>query len=209
MKKLILFCAIAICTLNSNLYAQGFELTPTYGYQFGTKISYGNNYIKFKDGGQFGITAGFELQEGFMVELSYNNMSSEVVIRDILLAPTETRLSDLNLDWFLIGATRYFQSGPLKPFAGGGLGFVVVSPKNVNQDLVIGNISSETRFAFSFKAGINYMITDVIGLNLQGNVFFPVNYGGYYIGTGGAGVSAGSTLILGGFSGGLVFRFDK
>ncbi len=53
------------------------------------------------------------------------------------------------------------------------------------------------------------MITDVIGLNLQGNVFFPVNYGGYYIGTGGAGVSAGSTLILGGFSGGLVFRFDK
>lgn len=52
------------------------------------------------------------------------------------------------------------------------------------------------------------MFTDVIGLNLQGDLFFPVDWAGVYVGTGGSGISTGSTVILGGFSGGLVFRID-
>lgn len=86
---------------------------------------------------------------------------------------------------------------------------MVVSPSNENRDVIIGRLNSATKFAFSFKGGINYMFSESIGINLQGNLFFPVNYGGFYIGTGGAGISTGSTVILGGFSGGLVFRFDR
>ncbi len=187
--------------------AQTYEFTPSYGYQFGTKLNYNGGYFKMQDGGQFGINLAVELQTGMMLDISYYNMNSEVKIKDVFLAPIETRLADVNLDWFFVGATRYFKPGPLKPFFGGGLGLVVISPKNENPSLG-GSFSSETRFAFSFKGGVNYMISEVIGINLQGNLFLPVNYGGFYVGTGGVGISTGSTLIFGGFSGGLVFRID-
>ena len=209
MKKLFISGLLFLFAFSTNLNAQAIEVIPSYGYQFGTRLNYGPNYVKLEDSGQFGISLGVELQTNLMLELSYFNISSESRIRDVIVAPFETRLADINLDWFLVGATRYFKSGPLKPFAGGGLGLVVVSPSNENRDVVIGSLNSSTRFAFSFKAGINYMFSESIGINLQGNLFFPVNYGGFYIGTGGAGISTGSTLILGGFSGGLVFRFDR
>ncbi len=186
--------------------AQTYEITPSYGYQFGSKLNYYGGYLKMQDGGQFGINLAVELQTAMMLDISYYNMKSEVRIKDIQY-PIEARLADVNLDWFFVGASRYFKAGPLKPFFGGGLGLVVISPKNENP-LLGGSFSSETRFAFSFKGGVNYMISDVIGINLQGNMFLPVNYGGFYLGTGGVGVTTGSTLIFGGVSAGLVFRID-
>lgn len=215
MKKLSLLILISLVSFGA--FGQAIEITPSYGYQFGAKLGYSSSYLKIKDSDQFGITVGVETYSGLMAELTYINMSSELRIKDIYLNPPinfETRLSDLNADWFLIGATRYFKDGKVKPFAGASLGLVVVSPKNENRELlddynVRGNLNSTTRFAFSFKAGVNIMFTDTIGLNLQGNLYFPVNWAGVYVGPGGAGISTGSTVILGGFSGGLVFRIDK
>ncbi len=204
------FSIIFIITLFYSLgsFGQVIELTPAYGYQFGAKLGYGPNYLKMKSSDQFRITLGVETYSGLMAEFSYINMSSELRLRDVVFAPIETKISDLNADWFLIGASRYFKEGNVKPFAGGSLGLVVVSPKNENQD-IINSLNSSTKFAFSFKAGVNIMFSKAVGLNLQGDLFFPVNWAGVYVGPGGAGISTGSTLILGGISGGLVFRLDK
>jgi opacity protein-like surface antigen len=207
MKKHLLFILASFFTFSA--IGQVVELTPSYGYQFGAKLGYGPNYLKIKSSDQFGITLGVETYTGLMAEFSYFNMSSELRIRDVIYAPFESKLSDLNVDWFLLGATRYFKEGKVKPFAGGGLGLVVVSPKNENRDIINRSLNSTTKFAFNFKAGVNIMFSEVVGLNLQGNLFFPVNWAGVYIGPGGAGISTGSTVILGSISGGLVFRLDK
>ena len=192
--------------------AQVIEVTPSYGYQFGARLGYGPNYIKMNGSDQFGATIGVETYSGLMAEFTYLNMGSELRIRDTFLAPSEQRLADINLDWFLLGATKYFQTGKVKPFFGTGLGLVVATPKNENQDLSTDNrpivLNSQTRFGFSLKGGANFMISEVIGINLQGNLYFPVNWAGAYIGPGGVGISTGSTVILGGFSTGLVFRID-
>lgn len=54
------------------------------------------------------------------------------------------------------------------------------------------------------------MFSEKIGLNIQGNLYFPVEWGGVYVGGGPGGVSGGvsttSTTVIGGFSGGLVYR---
>ena len=54
------------------------------------------------------------------------------------------------------------------------------------------------------------MLSERVGINLQGNLLFPVEWGGFYIGAGTGGVSTGintgTTIVMGGFSGGLVFR---
>ncbi len=192
-----------------NGQSQTVEIIPSYGYQFGTKLNYGPNYLKAKDSDQYGISVGFGMDEYLKIGLSYTRMGTELRIRDRIVSPAEDRLSDLNFDWFQLGATRYFQTDKVRPFAGGGLGLVVISPQDVNTAIASRGLDSSTRFAFSFKAGVNIMFSDRVGLNLQGNLFLPVEWGGVYVGGGSGGVSSGvsvgTTTVMGGFSGGLVF----
>jgi len=212
MKRVLRILVLAVVALTGfSSHAQAFEITPSYGYQFGGRLNYGPNYLKVDDSGMFGITAGFEARRDYMIEVTYINMSSELRIRDRILSPNEDFLADMNVDWFLVGGTRYFTNGNIKPFFGGQLGLSVFSPKNENRDIVSRSLDSATYFSFGFKGGIVIMLTESIGLNFQGNILFPVEWGGVYVGvgTGGpsAGVSAGGTIVMGGFSGGLVFRF--
>jgi hypothetical protein len=201
---------IMTCFFSSNLFAQTIEITPSYGYQFGTKLNYGPNYIKVSDSDQWGVTLGFETYDDLMVELSYTHQGAALNIRDIIISPTENRLADISGDWIMVGGTKYFPKGKIRPFVGSALGIVILSPSNENRNIINRSLDNETKFAFSFKGGINIMFSDKIGLNLQGNLMFPVNWGGVYVGGGSGGVSAGagvsSTTLIGGFSGGLVYR---
>jgi hypothetical protein len=201
---------IMTCFFSSNLFAQTIEITPSYGYQFGTKLNYGRNYIKVSDSDQWGVTLGFETYDDLMVELSYTHQGAALNIRDIIISPTENRLADISGDWIMVGGTKYFPKGKIRPFVGSALGIVILSPSNENRNIINRSLDNETKFAFLFKGGINIMFSDKIGLNLQGNLMFPVNWGGVYVGGGSGGVSAGagvsSTTLIGGFSGGLVYR---
>jgi hypothetical protein len=199
--------AISIGLFSHNSFAQAVEITPSYGVQFGSKLNYGfNNFIKVKESGQFGLTVGVETIDNVMAEVSWFHQGTEIRMRDLIYSPAESQLADLAMDWIMVGGTTYFPSGNIRPFVGGSLGVVILSPSNENYDVVDRSLGSETRFSFAFKAGLNVMLTDVIGLNFQGNMFFPVQWGGAYVGAGYGGVGVSSTILIGGFSGGLVFR---
>ncbi|OZV69956.1 outer membrane beta-barrel protein [Winogradskyella aurantia] len=202
--------ALLCLTISFAASAQAIEITPSYGYQFGTRIDYVFSSVRAEPSGQWGIAGGIEFRPGYVAKLSYVSMGTEFTGRDVDFTNNRNvRISDLQTDWFLLGIQKYLKDGKVKPFVGSGLGIAVVTPKNINRNEFPNlNLSSNTYFAFNFEAGVNIMFTDAIGLNLQGNLYFPVNYGGFYVGTGGAGVTTGSTQIVGGFSGGLVFRID-
>jgi hypothetical protein len=208
MKKRTLIAGFITMLSIALLQGQAVEITPTYGYQFGGKLNYSGGYLKASDSGMFGITVGYEAATDYMIEVTYINMSTELRIRDAFFpeARNETRLSDLNVDWFMLGGTRYFGDDKVKPFFGGQLGVSVFSPKNVDLDIAPNGLESITKFSFGFKGGVVVMLSEKVGINLQGNLLFPVQWGGFYIGTGGSGINTGSTIIMGGFSGGLVFR---
>ena len=214
MKKCLIFgIAIFITGLIShNSLAQTIEITPSYGYQFGSKLNYGSNYIKIEDSEQFGITIGMEADDDLMIEASYFHYGTELSIRDVFYSPSEQKLSDLSVDWILVGGAKYFPAGNLRPFFGGALGAVIFSPSEENTSIISRPLENSTKFAFAFKGGVNIMISDMIGINLQGNLNFPVTWGGVYVGGGTGGVSGGvgvsSTTIIGGFTGGLVFRIN-
>ena len=203
-----LFIIASMVVLQS--FAQTIEITPSYGYHFGSKLNYGVNYLEISDSDQWGVTLGYETYDDLMIELSYTHQGTEMNIRDVLLSPSESRLTDIAGDWIMVGGTKYFPQGKVRPFAGGALGMVILTPSNENRRLITRNLDSETKFAFSFKGGVNIMFSEHVGLNLQGNLMFPVQWGGVYVGGGSGGVSTGvglsSTTLIGGFSGGLVFR---
>ncbi|OIQ27545.1 MAG: hypothetical protein BM564_12290 [Bacteroidetes bacterium MedPE-SWsnd-G2] len=191
--------------------SQTVEITPTYGYQFGSKLNYNGGYFKLNDGNEFGITVGFNTYKGLLAELTYIRHESDLRFRDVVFSPNETNVSNINFDWIMVGASQYFKTGRVKPYAGGALGVVIITPQDQNFGDTNIYLDTNTKFAFSFKAGVKIMLTEVLGLNLQGNLMFPVDWGGYYVGVGpggvGGGASVNSTTLIGGFSGGLVFAF--
>ncbi len=206
---LTIFCLLGILGAKG----QNIEITPSYGYHFGSKLDYGSNYIEIEDSDQFGLTIGLEIYTNSFAEISYIHQSTSMSIRDRLISPAESPLSDLSIDWIQVGGARYFPSGNIRPFAGGGLGLAIFSPKNENRTITGGSLDSTIKFAFSAKGGIAIMFSDRIGLNLQGNLYIPVEWGGLYVGGGPGGISGGvgvgSTTIIGGFSGGLIIALDK
>ncbi len=132
MRKYIVFgIAVFVTSLIShNSLAQTIEITPSYGYQFGSKLGYGSNYIKIQDSEQFGITIGMEAGDDLMIEASYFHYGSELSIRDVFYSPSEQKLSDLSVDWILVGGAKYFPAGNLRPFFGRCIRHAVIfSPK--------------------------------------------------------------------------------
>ncbi len=212
MKKTII-SALLITLVYGASFGQSFEITPSYGIQFGSRLNYGPNFLRIDNSDQWGLNVGYELDYGTLVEVSWIHHSTELSIKDIYIAPNERFLADLSADWIQLGVMRYLNDEMVKPFVGGALGLVFLSPSNENRDVVNRSLSNSTEFAFSFKAGINIMFSEVVGLNLQGNLLFPVSWGGVYVAGGpggvGGGVSVSSTTIVGGFSGGLVFRLGN
>ena len=193
--------------------AQDIDLSVDYGYQFGTKLNYGSNYLKSGDGAYLTATIGFETRGDVMAELTYKRMHTELLIRDFVISPNEQRLADLTMDWIQVGATNYFDTGDaITPFFGGTAGVVILSPKNENTAITTRSLNSTTEFAFTFKGGMIIELSDVVGIKIQGDLMFPVSWGGVYVGGGpggvGGGVTVSSTTIMGGLSGGLVFSYN-
>lgn len=213
MRYIKFFFLICFSMIVSSTWSQSIEVTPSYGFQFGSKLNYGPNYIQIDDSDQYGLTLGFELDSDLMAEITYIHHSTQLNIRDVVLSPNQVRLSDFNADWILIGASKYFANEKVRPFAGGGLGLVFLAPKNENMSLINRSLDNQTKFTFSFKTGANIMITEAVGINLQFNLLIPIEWGGVYVGGGPGGVSGGvgasSSTLIAGFSGGLVFRLGS
>lgn len=211
--KFALLTLVVCLGATEGIQAQQVEITPSYGYQFGTRLDYRLGYLKVQDGDFFGVTLGYEMSPLTMLEFTYANVGSELRVQDRDFSPREDRLSDLNLDIIQIGASRYFNDGKVQPYAGGSLGMAIFSPKNENRDLIDVNLDNSTRFAFAFKAGVLINLSNSVGLKFQGDLLLPVEWGGIYVGvgTGGvsSGVSLGATTVIGSLSGGLVFRFGS
>lgn len=193
---------IAITLLTNTIQAQTVELTAAYGYQFGSKSNYGyNNYVKLNESDQYSFTIGVDMFQGVMTELTYTHQSSDIIDR---YNGETTHITDVNADWIMLGASRYLTKDKLRPFLGGGIGTAIFNANNENPN--IGRIDTKWYFAVSAKAGVNIMLSEQFGLNVQGNLMVPIQWGGVYFGTGGAGVSGTSNILVGGFSGGLVYR---
>jgi len=207
-KQLLIFTFAFLCITSS--WSQVIEISPTYGYQFGAKLNYGyNNYLKIEGSEQFGITVGVEADDYMMVDITYVHQSTDLRIRDAVISPIEKSVTDFSADWVLVGVTRYFGDGKVMPYFGGSLGGVFLTSKNVNYDIINYEIDNNTKFAFAFKGGVNIMLTEVVGIKLQGDLFFPISWGGVYVGGGYSGVSVSGSSIIAGVSGGLVFRLGS
>ena len=206
----LILALIAFCLVPQMTKAQKVELTPLYGYQLGAKLNYPGGFLRLDDGDQYGIALTVNTINDIGIEFWWMRQDAEMTIRDNIFVPFETRVSDMAVDWFQIGGMRYLDlpNEKIRPFGGVSLGLAVFTPSNPNLDLVDRSLGSTTRFSFAINGGVKIMMSERIGLRLQGQLLVPVEWGGIYIGIGSGGpstgASLGSTILMGAFSGGIV-----
>ncbi len=196
MKKLLLL-AVVVLLFSGSVHAQKFEITPQYGYQVGSKWNYYGGYVKLKSSDHYGFTLDLSLSDNLQAEFFWAQQNSTVAVKDVILYPREEDVTDARVDHFQFGIINTFGYSDAKPFVGMSAGWSTFSPDE-------NDFRSNTSFTIGFSGGLKYFFSDHIGLRLQGQLLMPVQWGGFYIGTGGSGVTTGGSILQLNFSGGLI-----
>ena len=196
MKKILAIAALIIL-ISMDSHAQKVEITPQYGYQIGSKYNYYGGYLKFHGSDQYGLTFGINASDDVTVEFMWAQQNSKVSIQDYIYYPQETEVSDMQVNHYQIGGIHMFGYSDARPFAGLSAGWSTWSPEDSLFD-------SHTTFTLGLTGGLKYFFSDRIGLRLQGQLLLPTNWGGFYAGSGGGGVTVGGSILQLNFSGGLI-----
>lgn len=174
--------------------------------------SYYNGQIQ--DGSRWGGGIEYVIPDKGAFEIQYlrQNTNAPTVYLDEILSDGQLKQTDFNLrlNWLMLNSTHYFPlNEKLEPFAGFGIGMGIFSLTNPDTN----NERSATKFAYSFRGGINLLLVEHLAFRVQASLFSAVQSmgGGLYFGTEGtgAGLSSYSSMFQFGFDGGFVFRLPS
>jgi len=211
----LMLVSISILLFTSGVYAQKLEITPFGGYFFAGKLTVPKGDLNFKNGGNYGVAIGLNIQPQLGVEFTFNRLDTRLVLKD-WRTNVSTDLFDISVNYFHLGAVyeaTKIEGGIV--FTTFSLGATLFSPaattmQDPDDPSIIYNIEDDWRFSIGLGAGIKKYISEKIGLRLQIRLLMPIYWGsaGLYFGTGGSGlgISAGTALIQGDATIGLIFR---
>jgi len=197
MLKKIGVLGIVFMLFSIGMKAQKVEITPQYGYQFGAKYNYYGGYIKFQDSDQYGFTFGINAADDITIEFMWAQQNSKISVYDKPVYPTETDITDAKANHYQIGAIYMFDDDQLRPFAGVSAGWSNWIPED-------DRYYTNSTFTMGLTGGLKYFFTDRIGLRFQGQLLLPINWGGFYYGSGGGGTYASGSVLQLNITGGLI-----
>ncbi len=195
----------------SELSAQGkFEISPFGGYMFGGRIRFYEGELRINDNANFGVALSTEIRPGFQFELSWSQMQSNASFRPNYGYEDFAGDFDVNVNYFQAGGIWEMDKGKIHPYGLFSLGTTWFDAREKNIDDV-------WRFSIALGGGAKVWFSDHVGIRLQGRFLVPMYFsgGGIFcgIGTGGSscGVSlgAGSTILEGDLTAGLMFKLGK
>ena len=184
--RTVLFTAIMLIAAAAPgyVFASDFEITPFIGYTWGgefTEETTGNK-LTVNENSNYGIMLDFKQTDETQIELYYSHQPTKLESKASGFY-SGTPLFDLDIDYFHIGGTALMGEGKVRPFVVGTLGATYMAPKGEGLDSV-------TKFSLSLGGGAKILITDHIGLRLEGRWF-----GTFFDGSGSAFCSSGQCLI--------------
>ena len=181
------------------------SLTPMVGWQFGGRAQFYEGDLKIEDNVNFGGLLAVKVGYGTSFEISYSWMGTSAYFKSYV-PYLSNRTMDLDVHYIQIGGVKDFKEGPITPFGLLSLGLTGFVPEKFDTA-----VSSEWLFSVALGAGMKIMLSDRIGIRLQGRLLMPMNFGGFgfYAGTGGSGGTVYTTvpIVQGDLSAGLIFAF--
>ncbi len=201
MKKLIF--ALFLLVSSSVMVKAQVQLTAYTGYQFGSR-TYLYNYgdFKVKSSQDFAGMISFEIGPDRHIEFSYTYIPTTANIERAGIV--YDNIGDVDIHYYQLGAVQDMPVSEIVDLFGSfTFGGTTFSPKS---DF---NFQSQTYFSFTVGGGAKIWLTDVIGIRLQARLLMPITWGGFTIGTGGAGFTTGSSIISGDVGGGIILKLGS
>jgi len=141
------------------------ELTPMVGYWFGDALTQGTTEaipfdVTIDDAPAYGLRIGYRFSEHWALEgtLVYENADLVTGSGDIFEG--QSKLGEIELTTGELGFEVSFGSSRLVPFLAGGIGMMHLSPE-------VAGLSSDTRFAGNFGAGLKLFFTPELALRFD------------------------------------------
>jgi hypothetical protein len=174
-----------------------FEIVPQVGYTFGGGFDFDAQVVdgtpvpggklELDDSPSYGVTLGFEGRRGSFFTVTYNYQPTKIGINWDGSPPSfdgvdPNAKGDINLHQVIFGGRQEFAKSSeqkVRPYIGGGLGFVVVDPSFEDYDA-----DSQTRFLLSLNGGLRYMFGEEKRFGLQADMrgtWFWVPSGEVYV----------------------------
>ncbi|MCK5775149.1 MAG: hypothetical protein KAH25_03180 [Bacteroidales bacterium] len=205
MKKIKLLLIILLAPVL--LFAQGIEIVPFTGYQFGGKIEYYEGKMKIYDGQNYGVSMFVPMQANIDLELNYTRMGSKMTFSPYHFGSDYLyRESSVFTNYFQIGALKKLElpNEKIIPFGSFSLGATWFETKD---------FGDKWMFSVALGGGLKIMLTEKIGIVGRGRLLMPMQFGGigFYAGTGGSGMSANSYVapLQGDFNIGLLLKLGN
>ena len=187
---------LALATAPAAAQQRRIELVPEFGYTFGGGFDFPSNFfngissggkIVLDDSPSYGATLGFEGRRGTYFTLSYVYQGTKIGVDWNQTPPPSSGVDpnfkgDIGLHKVLFGGRQEFiksSEQKLRPYIGGGLGFVVADPSFTDYDA-----ESQTRFLLSLNGGVRYMFGEEKRFGLQADMkgtWFWVPSGDVYL----------------------------
>jgi len=205
--------SIILIFISSQSFSQNKgEFSILSGYQMlGSVQVYNYNYygnqnvdgdLDINDAAYFSAAIGINTSRETMAELQYIFQPTNVTFSPYNSFQSTTFGADVHY----ILATGYY----IKQFSRTGSGYAGLSigaaglvPQN--------NLDPAWRFAFGLTLGLKFLLSKNIGIKIQSQGLFPIQWAGgtLYAGTGGAGygISAGTSIVQINVGGGLYYAF--
>ncbi len=211
MRKTLFLALMAIglaaFIIPSDAISQGkIELTPFGGYMFGGKMRFYEGDLKINDNANYGLIMDVEVAPDTKIELLWSHMSTEAGFQgkygyDFLTTPP----FDVSVGYIQIGSVRELNYDNIRPFGAFTLGTTYFLPSGNTGEV---SYQDTWKFSVTLGGGAKIWLSDRIGIRLQGRLMMPMFWGGvgFTVGTGGSGfsVGAGTTMVQGDFTGGLI-----
>jgi hypothetical protein len=189
------------------------EFTLLAGYQMlGTVEVYNYNYNAFQnvsgdldinDAAYYGGALGINTSRETMAEIQYIYQPTNISFEPYNAGFQSTSFgADVH---YILGTGYFIEQFSRTGWGYGGLsiGAAGLVPKN--------NLDSAWRFAFGLTLGAKFLLSKTVGIKIQAQGLFPIQWAGgsLYVGSGGSGygLSAGTSIVQINVGGGLYFAF--
>jgi len=178
MSRHYLLAITILVTQLTPAYAQGYEITPYIGWRTSSSLedAVTGETIDLKETDSFGIILSMKKNLDTNYDFLFSRQNTEL--------KSSTVTESLRIDYYHLGGTIFYDYDKLHPFVSGGLGATHISPAN-------DAFSSETKFSLSVGGGLEFPLTQNVGLRLEARGYGTV-------------VSSGGTIMC---SGGCVAKF--
>jgi len=167
MYRKLNFVLLMILLIASASQAQKFQFALVGAYQFGATVDeteqaggvfdYGDA-LGISGSSSFGVVFDMRLLQKMKLEISWDRQPTQLNYHESFEAETDQRpvskLSDLNVDYYLVGLIYDWSQTSLRPFIGGSVGMVRMIPKE--------DYRTESRFVFA----------PIVGVQISASSFF-------------------------------------